>query len=389
MRTSAQAPDHVEHEEAQPARPATPPSRTQRPGDLADVERGGRSAIGALSCPPCRVSLALAKLRYARARARSSAAGCCAGFAATGATCPGAAPAIPIGWSSPSSCCSRPRWPGSRPTTTGSSARYPDRPAPGRARTRPLVRESWEGLGYYRRAANLHRLAQAVVAERGGRHPRRSGRAAAAARRGTLHRRRGGQLRLRAPDGGGGHQRRARHPPRLPPARSARRGRAPPLGRPAPRIVPRAARSGVGVQSGDHGAGRAGVHGAGGAMRRVSGAAACATGRRADGGLAAVRVTMSRRRHSATSASTPRDRADHLLPLRAARRSRRAAARPDRAGRASAPWAAPMRARAARRPARALHDHQPEVEPGNSPVRPSHRNVSISPESTVTARRAR
>jgi A/G-specific adenine glycosylase len=30
------------------------------------------------------------------------------------------------------------------------------------------VRESWEGLGYYRRAENLHRLAQAVVAEHDG-----------------------------------------------------------------------------------------------------------------------------------------------------------------------------------------------------------------------------
>lgn len=30
------------------------------------------------------------------------------------------------------------------------------------------VRESWDGLGYYRRAANLHRLAQDVVRERGG-----------------------------------------------------------------------------------------------------------------------------------------------------------------------------------------------------------------------------
>ncbi len=30
------------------------------------------------------------------------------------------------------------------------------------------VREAWEGLGYYRRAMNLHRLAQVVVAERGG-----------------------------------------------------------------------------------------------------------------------------------------------------------------------------------------------------------------------------
>ena len=30
------------------------------------------------------------------------------------------------------------------------------------------VRESWEGLGYYRRAANLHRLARAVVTEHAG-----------------------------------------------------------------------------------------------------------------------------------------------------------------------------------------------------------------------------
>ncbi len=30
------------------------------------------------------------------------------------------------------------------------------------------VREAWEGLGYYRRAMNLHRLAQVVVAERAG-----------------------------------------------------------------------------------------------------------------------------------------------------------------------------------------------------------------------------
>ena len=30
------------------------------------------------------------------------------------------------------------------------------------------VRESWQGLGYYRRAANLHRLARAVVDDHGG-----------------------------------------------------------------------------------------------------------------------------------------------------------------------------------------------------------------------------
>jgi A/G-specific adenine glycosylase len=34
------------------------------------------------------------------------------------------------------------------------------------------VREVWEGLGYYRRAANLHRLAQVVVSEQEGRIPR-------------------------------------------------------------------------------------------------------------------------------------------------------------------------------------------------------------------------
>lgn len=33
------------------------------------------------------------------------------------------------------------------------------------------VREAWEGLGYYRRAANLHRLAQVVVGELDGRIP--------------------------------------------------------------------------------------------------------------------------------------------------------------------------------------------------------------------------
>jgi A/G-specific adenine glycosylase len=31
-----------------------------------------------------------------------------------------------------------------------------------------VVRESWDGLGYYRRAANLHRLAQEVVRDRAG-----------------------------------------------------------------------------------------------------------------------------------------------------------------------------------------------------------------------------
>jgi A/G-specific DNA glycosylase len=37
------------------------------------------------------------------------------------------------------------------------------------ARSEPaMVREAWAGLGYYRRAANLHRLARTVVDQHGG-----------------------------------------------------------------------------------------------------------------------------------------------------------------------------------------------------------------------------
>jgi A/G-specific adenine glycosylase len=40
------------------------------------------------------------------------------------------------------------------------------------ARARPrAVREAWDGLGYYRRAENLHRLARTVVQEHAGRIP--------------------------------------------------------------------------------------------------------------------------------------------------------------------------------------------------------------------------
>ncbi len=40
------------------------------------------------------------------------------------------------------------------------------------ARARPrTVREAWEGLGYYRRAANLHRLAREVIRSHAGRIP--------------------------------------------------------------------------------------------------------------------------------------------------------------------------------------------------------------------------
>lgn len=49
-------------------------------------------------------------------------------------------------------------------------ARFPTVYHLSRARPRQ-VREAWEGLGYYRRAANLHRLARTVVREHGGAIP--------------------------------------------------------------------------------------------------------------------------------------------------------------------------------------------------------------------------
>ena len=45
--------------------------------------------------------------------------------------------------------------------------RYPSVESLARAR-RSAVREAWDGLGYYRRAANLHRLAREVVRRHGG-----------------------------------------------------------------------------------------------------------------------------------------------------------------------------------------------------------------------------
>ena len=66
------------------------------------------------------------------------------------------------------------------------------------------------------------------------------------------------------------------------------RGRAPSLGHRHAHHAARG-RSGLGFQSGDHGAGRAGVHRAGGAMRRVSRADRVCHRTAADGWLAAVR----------------------------------------------------------------------------------------------------
>ncbi|HET9275871.1 MAG TPA: hypothetical protein VFN96_07370 [Gemmatimonadales bacterium] len=53
-------------------------------------------------------------------------------------------------------------------------ARFPDLHAIAAAPP-SQVREAWEGLGYYRRAASLHRLARAVVDDHGGRLPTEAG----------------------------------------------------------------------------------------------------------------------------------------------------------------------------------------------------------------------
>jgi len=50
-------------------------------------------------------------------------------------------------------------------------ARFPDVQALARARERDVLR-LWEGLGYYRRARQLHAAARAIVAEHGGAFPR-------------------------------------------------------------------------------------------------------------------------------------------------------------------------------------------------------------------------
>ena len=153
---------------------------------------------------------------------------------------------------------------------------------------------------------------------------------------GPLHRGRGRELRLRARDAGGGHQRGAGDPAGVPsPARRPARSGS---GRRRRRWCPGGA-SRVGVQSGDHGAGRAGLYGAGGALRRVSGAAGVRhRGRRAerDAGGARSSVPHHRPGHQRHQPEHPRDRRHHPLPLAQLVEVRRRRARRVEPGRACA-----------------------------------------------------
>jgi hypothetical protein len=93
------------------------------------------------------------------------------GSASTAATtCPGRARATPTACGCPRSCCSRRRSAPCWTTTRASWSAF--RPWQALAAA-PLdeVLALWSGLGYYSRARNLHRCAQAVVAEHGGRFP--------------------------------------------------------------------------------------------------------------------------------------------------------------------------------------------------------------------------
>ena len=73
-------------------------------------------------------------------------------------------------------------------------ARFPDVAALAAAPLDEVLR-LWSGLGYYSRARNLHRAAQAIVGEHGGKFPRRFEARGGAAGRGAFHRR--GHLRVR------------------------------------------------------------------------------------------------------------------------------------------------------------------------------------------------
>ena len=131
------------------------------------------------------------------------------------------------------------------------------------------VRESWEGLGYYRRAANLHRLARRVVTEHAGVLPSDPaffelpgvGRYTAAAVASFAY-----EQSVPAVDTNVARVLRRAFHPRLRDHRGSRK-----LWETGAALVPRRGQASLGVQSGDHGARRTRLHRSRRAMRRVPG----------------------------------------------------------------------------------------------------------------------
>ena len=85
-------------------------------------------------------------------------------------TCRGEGRATCMRFGSARSCSSRRRSPRSSPTIERFLARFPDVQSLAAADEREVLR-LWEGLGYYRRARQLHAAAKQVVTEHGGRFP--------------------------------------------------------------------------------------------------------------------------------------------------------------------------------------------------------------------------
>jgi A/G-specific adenine glycosylase len=133
-----------------------------------------------------------------------------------------------------------------------------------------MVREAWEGLGYYRRAANLHRLAREVVSRRNGVIPADPaelvqlpgvGRYTAGAVASFAYER----ITPAVDTNVARVIRRAFHP-RTGNGSSDRR-----IWATAAALVPRQRQSGVALQSSDHGVGRSRLHREGGEVRALSG----------------------------------------------------------------------------------------------------------------------
>jgi hypothetical protein len=136
--------------------------------------------------------------------------------------------------------------------------------------TGTMVRESWAGLGYYRRADNLHLLARRVVQEHGGVIPSDPQGSEETARRRALHRRCCGQLRVRALRSSSRHQRGSSDPASLSPSLLQQSAELACLAD-GGADRPQAWEDCVGVQPGNHGARCTDLYCASGKMWRVSG----------------------------------------------------------------------------------------------------------------------
>ena len=129
-------------------------------------DRGRRRRLGILRGPATVRCHTMPAATWERRRCRSRVR-CFAGTTGRNATFRGGAIPARTGRSSPSSCSSRPWSRRSIPYFERFIARFPD-VASLAAAAEDEVTALWSGLGYYARARNLRRAAEAAVAEHGG-----------------------------------------------------------------------------------------------------------------------------------------------------------------------------------------------------------------------------